>query len=78
MENQKPGIRLNKYMADSGYCSRREADRLISEGRVRIDGSSSDWLFGITPKMANFPDYDRSDRLIRPLIRSADFTINVG
>ena len=38
MENQKPGIRLNKYMADSGYCSRREADRLISEGRVRIDG----------------------------------------
>ncbi len=51
---------------------------LYPEGRVRIDGSSSDWLFGITPKMANFPDYDRSDRLIRPLIRSADFTINVG
>lgn len=25
-------------MADSGYCSRREADRLIEEGRVRIDG----------------------------------------
>lgn len=25
-------------MADSGYCSRREADRLIGEGRVTIDG----------------------------------------
>ena len=25
-------------MADSGYCSRREADRLIEEGRVTIDG----------------------------------------
>lgn len=36
MEGQ--GKRLNKFIADSGYCSRREADRLISEGRVRVDG----------------------------------------
>ena len=32
------GKRLNKYIADSGYCSRREADRLIQEGRVKING----------------------------------------
>ena len=32
------GKRLNKYIADSGYCSRREADRLIEEGRVKVDG----------------------------------------
>ena len=32
------GKRLNKFIADSGYCSRREADRLIEEGRVRVDG----------------------------------------
>ncbi len=38
MENKQPGVRLNKYMAESGYCSRREADRLIEEGRVKIDG----------------------------------------
>ena len=38
MENRQPGVRLNKYMAESGYCSRREADRLIEEGRVKIDG----------------------------------------
>jgi len=38
MENQATGKRLNKYIADSGYCSRREADRLIQEGRVRLDG----------------------------------------
>ena len=38
MDNQASGKRLNKYIADSGYCSRREADRLISEGRVRLDG----------------------------------------
>lgn len=35
---QSAGKRLNKYIADSGYCSRREADRLIEEGRVKIDG----------------------------------------
>ena len=38
MENQASGKRLNKYIADSGYCSRREADRIITEGRVRLDG----------------------------------------
>ena len=37
MDSQQ-GVRLNKYMAESGYCSRREADRLIEEGRVRLDG----------------------------------------
>ena len=31
-------VRLNRYIADSGLCSRREADRLISEGIVTIDG----------------------------------------
>ena len=31
------GKRLNKFLADSGYCSRREADRLIEEGRVTVD-----------------------------------------
>ena len=30
--------RLNKFIADSGHCSRREADRLIEEGRVTVDG----------------------------------------
>ena len=36
--NENAGKRLNKYIADSGYCSRREADRLIEEGKVKIDG----------------------------------------
>lgn len=31
--------RLNKYLSEKGYCSRREADRLISAGRVTINGS---------------------------------------
>ena len=31
--------RLNKYLSEAGYCSRREADRLIDAGRVTINGS---------------------------------------
>lgn len=30
--------RLNKYISDSGFCSRREADKLIEKGRVTING----------------------------------------
>jgi 23S rRNA pseudouridine2604 synthase len=31
--------RLNKFISETGYCSRREADRLIEEGRVTINGA---------------------------------------
>nr|MCU0757533.1 S4 domain-containing protein [Xanthomonadales bacterium] len=31
-------MRLNKHIAESGACSRREADRLISAGRVTVNG----------------------------------------
>lgn len=30
-------IRLNKYISDTGICSRREADRLIDEGKVTVN-----------------------------------------
>ena len=30
--------RINKYLSEVGYCSRREADRLIKEGKVTING----------------------------------------
>ena len=30
--------RINKYLSEVGYCSRREADRLIEEGKVTING----------------------------------------
>lgn len=31
-------IRLNKYLADCGICSRRDADKLIGQGLVSVDG----------------------------------------
>jgi 23S rRNA pseudouridine2605 synthase len=33
-------IRLNKYIADSGVCSRREADELIKLGEVKVNGKT--------------------------------------
>lgn len=34
--------RLNKYLASCGICSRRDADRLIAEGRVTVNGKIAD------------------------------------
>jgi 23S rRNA pseudouridine2604 synthase len=31
-------IRLNKFISDTGFCSRREADKYIEQGRVTING----------------------------------------
>ncbi|MGL5041403.1 MAG: S4 domain-containing protein, partial [Aeromonas sp.] len=31
-------MRLNKYISESGICSRREADRFIEQGQVFLNG----------------------------------------
>jgi len=36
--NPSDGIRLNKYIANSGICSRREADMYIQVGSVEVNG----------------------------------------
>ena len=40
---QEEKIRLNKYMAQAGFCSRREADKLIGQGRVYVNGTVAGW-----------------------------------
>ncbi|WP_170866179.1 S4 domain-containing protein [Pontibacter flavimaris] len=42
--------RLNKFISDSGFCSRREADRLIEEGRVTVNGKQPEAGTKVTPK----------------------------
>ena len=34
-------IRLNKYLAQCGVCSRREADKLIEQGKVLVNGRAA-------------------------------------
>jgi 23S rRNA pseudouridine2605 synthase len=36
--SEKDGIRLNKYIANAGICSRREADELITAGVIKVNG----------------------------------------
>ncbi len=37
-QEEKSGVRLNKYIANAGICSRREADTFIEHGSVTING----------------------------------------
>lgn len=37
-KKNKDLVRLNKYISNAGYCSRREADTLITAGSVTVDG----------------------------------------
>ena len=38
MEKNQETVRLNKYLAECGVCSRRDGDKLIASGKVTIDG----------------------------------------
>lgn len=35
-------MRLNKYISETGICSRRQADQWISDGRVRVNGQAAE------------------------------------
>lgn len=39
-EYLKEEIRLNKYIAHAGFCSRRDADEFISQGKVKVNGKT--------------------------------------
>ncbi len=43
-------IRLNKFISDSGTCSRREADKLIEQGRVLVNGKAPEVGSRVTAK----------------------------
>ena len=43
------GTRINKYLSEVGFCSRREADKLIDAGRVTINGKVPEMGTKINP-----------------------------
>jgi len=49
VENSKQ-TRLNKYLSEVGYCSRREADKLIDQGRVTINGKVPEMGTKVAPE----------------------------
>ena len=32
-------VRINKYLSEIGFCSRRAADKLIEQGRITVNGT---------------------------------------
>ena len=42
-------VRLNKFLAEAGVCSRREADRLIAAGQVTVDGKRAETGMKVLP-----------------------------
>jgi len=42
-------VRVNKYISESGYCSRREADKYIEQGCVTIDGKVAEIGSQVSP-----------------------------
>ncbi len=47
--NAGKGIRLCKFLADAGVCSRRAASRLIEAGRVSLDGETANHTTRVLP-----------------------------
>ena len=47
-ENKGP-IRLNKYLSEAGVCSRREAEKLIADGQVTVDGVRAETGMKVEP-----------------------------
>lgn len=41
MKNDSEAIQINKYISSSGFCSRREADKYVEEGRVTINDDTA-------------------------------------
>ncbi|HEY5716584.1 MAG TPA: 23S rRNA pseudouridine(2604) synthase RluF [Psychromonas sp.] len=64
-------IRLNKFISDSGFCSRREADKLIEQNRVKINGEIPELGTKVQPgdlvlvdgKRINASAQDKVDRI---------------
>lgn len=48
MEENQP-VRINKYLSEIGYCSRRAADKLIQEGRITVNDQAVEMGLKVTP-----------------------------
>ncbi|MGM0440517.1 MAG: pseudouridine synthase [Chlamydiota bacterium] len=49
---EQPSVRLSKLMSERGICSRREADKYIEAGQVKVDGEIVDTLGSKVPSTA--------------------------
>ncbi|MGC6479314.1 MAG: 23S rRNA pseudouridine(2604) synthase RluF [Flavobacteriaceae bacterium] len=50
MDQQSSGTRLNKYLSELGVCSRREADKWIAAGRIKVNGKKVEMGLKVQPQ----------------------------
>lgn len=48
--NDNHGIRINKYLSEVGFCSRREADKLLEQGKITINGKKPELGTKVGPR----------------------------
>jgi len=46
---ERQAVRINKYLSEIGYCSRRAADKLIQEGRINVNGKPVEMGLKVSP-----------------------------
>jgi 23S rRNA pseudouridine2604 synthase len=49
MMEETQAVRINKYLSEIGYCSRRAADKLIQEERITVNGKPVEMGLKVTP-----------------------------
>ena len=42
-------VRINKYLSEIGYCSRRAADKLIEQERITVNGKAVEMGMKVSP-----------------------------
>ena len=52
-------VRINKYLSEIGYCSRRKADKMIDQGRIIVNGEVIGMGLKVTPEDIIFVDGER-------------------
>ena len=69
--------RINKYLSEVGFCSRREADKLLEQGRITINGKKPE--LGTKVSDSSFLYFNAGFSLTKSDVRNARlYTIGIG
>lgn len=60
-------MRINKYISETGFCSRRETNRLIAAGRITINGTVCEAGANVEPQDSVLIDGKRFRLIIASL-----------
>lgn len=72
MSNTNEQVRLNKYIAECGICSRRDADKLIEAGEIEVNGAKA--VAGM--KIGPDDEVKYKDKVIRPISKKVVLAYN--